>query len=172
MSKPLSPEVIAEVARVEKILAAEGLSAGEFDHDVARKAVFKPDKGDYFAQAQAFLEEHAFGSRWDRRCWELHASGLSNRKIVGRIKGAYRKKVNLTIVRLRKLMRGRLSGKTRGRPGQLGYGAESRVLAVRLNEVDQGALMHVQDRARALGKPVPAWRDIVRVAIRAFARGA
>lgn len=187
MTRAMTSAEQAMADRLEAQLRREGLAAGEFDHDQARKAM--PDKRDkytpaekaaYSAQAQAFLEEHAFKSRWEERCWELHAQGMSGRKISRTLKGggrkqlsgAYRRKVDLTIARLKKLMLGRIARKNRGRPSEGGYGDKCTRIVVRLNAIDLGAIEHVQRMAEARRMPVPSAVDIVRVAIRAFARGA
>lgn len=178
-TRPLTKAEQKEAARLEAQLHAEGLAAGEFDHEVSRppvpdaRAKHTPaDKAAYTAQAQAFLEDHAFANDFERRCWELHVQGLSNRKIVVLVRGSYRKKVQLTIARLARLMRAQIERKRRGRPGEGGYGGEAVHVHVRFNAIDMGAVQHVQEMAKARGMEVPTVADIVRVAVRAFARGA
>jgi len=171
--RPPLPADRTDPAFWEGVLRREGLAPGEFDHDVAKRRAGDPTKADYFSAATDFLQEHAF-TDWERACWELHAAGVSNRKIVVRLRkqGAYRKKVNVTIARLKRLMKGRIAGKRgRGRPRRPeGRGDDCLRMTIRFDEVETGAILHIEDAFREKGKPVPPRRDVVRMAVLAFAR--
>jgi hypothetical protein len=172
----------AELAPYEAILRKEGLGAAEFNHDVAKRKPIVAAKVEYFAMASAFLEEHAFAATWERACWELHAAGVSSRKIVARLKIS-RRKVNATVGRLRRLMLGRISGKRGpGRPADpSGRGRGCFTVRARLNEHETGALFYIEDKLRIAGKLKPvaqtkrntirAHAQIVRLALLAYARG-
>lgn len=63
---------------------------------------------EYYRFAGHFLNDHRFASKLEKLIWELHANGLSMRNIVKKLKPkypVYRDKVNITLMRLVKLMK-------------------------------------------------------------------
>lgn len=182
MSRPLTAAERREAARLEAKLKAEGLAAAEFNFPIARKQTFRasgvPEQTDeYLGQARDFLESHAFERDIDEAIWRLHAQGVSRKKIAVELRemGAYRKLVDNTVKRLKTLMEGRLSGRSRrGRPldpesrtdgGRDPSGRCLQVL-VRFNDVEEGMLMYAVDKLRARGDLPPAQEQAGRAAIR------
>lgn len=183
MTRPLTAAERKRAAELEAQLHAEGLGAAEFDFTMVKRKVIEPRgliagmlRDDYLEAARAFLDDHAFAHPLDRAIWALHAEGVSNRQIEPRLRqdGAYRYRIDQTVRRLQALM---LRGmpKERKKPGRAAVNGRTREclqITVRLNEEDEGALLHIEEMCRARGKPVMPRVDIMRLALRAFAREA
>lgn len=113
----------------------------------------KMDAGasEYMDAARAFLYTHTFRNEHDRRTWELHVEGETNRAIARTLKtegipGGYRKRVDLTIDRLRDAMLAQRAGKRRrGRPRDPGgLRAEGSVAHAMLFPIHVLALDHIR----------------------------
>lgn len=163
----------------EARLAAEGLTALEdYSPQAGPRRAQGGTLGEYYAAATWFFEEHSFSDDYERMVWQMHVDGRTNREIARALReagaeGAYRKRVDLTVGRLKRLMRGRLAGKRGpGRPeNPSGYGAESLILQARLNEGQTSALFAIEDRLRGRGMNLSR-SDVVRMALIFFARSA
>lgn len=181
LTRAFTPAERARAAELEEQLRDEGLSRAEFDFQIARKQVFRTDgvpehTDEYLAQAKDFLESHSFDRDLDEKIWRLHARGVSRRDIALRLKGegVYRKMVNSTVRRLKKLMEGRMGSRARrGRPLDPdsrtdGGRAGERCLQVlvRFNDVEEGMLMYAVDKLRARGELAPARDSTGRRALR------
>lgn len=139
----------AELAAWEERLRAEGLGAGEFDWTIQKRRSFRADND--LTAAMDFLHEHDFsGDDFGRRCWELHADGVSNRAIARKL-ASNRKKVDRVVGRLALLMGGRLTRRGRARLDDARRRGGT-LIGVRLNEAETGALWHAIDKLRARGE--------------------
>lgn len=85
--------------------------------DIARRAVPETRLAEVaeLEAARAFLHSHTFADDFERRVWELHAEGASNRAIQRLLKLGTRKRVDAAILRLTATMRGE-AGRRKGRP--------------------------------------------------------
>jgi hypothetical protein len=160
----------ADLAPFEAVLEREGLGALEVEEPRARTPRSAGERGAYADMAAAFLDEHAFANAWDREVWALHAGGFMNPKIVGILRRgtyprAYLRKVQETILRLKKLMLGKISTK-RGRGRPRNPDGRDRIcmrVVVRLTEVEAGRLFYVEDKLRAAGVLPPVRRRRITV---------
>ena len=58
----------------------------------------------YYQLAGQFLNSYKFETKKDRRVWELHSGGLSERKLAKKMRVSYGGNINTVIKRLRKIM--------------------------------------------------------------------
>lgn len=96
--------------------------------------------------ARAFLETHRFASHWEKRVWELHADGISNRQIARLLRNG-RKRVEAALARLTAAMEGR-AAQGRRRPGRPadpdGFRAEGMQVKALLLPAHAAALDHIR----------------------------
>lgn len=163
----------------EERLRREGL--GDPDdprYNEARKVFRRAHRLDYYEAATDFLHDHTFADDYERMLWQLHLEGLANREIVRRLRqvrapGAYRKRVDLTIGRLRKLMMGRMSrrGRRGNRPDveQEGLWRGCVRVVVRLATRDARALFRLMEKLAARGTRMGK-AEAMRAALLAFER--
>lgn len=115
---------------------------------IARRRI-RTDRAQELDAARAFLYTHEFRDDFDRRLWELHADGFSNRSIARKM-GTYRKRVDRAAARLTALMLERARPRRkRGRPREMdSMRADGVTLTVRLSRGAAQALDHLRQVLR------------------------
>lgn len=148
-----------------RVLAANGFHDIEAPSGVIsrRKPTDKQlARANHLERALAFLEEHRFRSKFDRKIWQLHCDGLSNRAIKRRLH-TYRKLVDTRVRQLTAIMDGRPIRRP-GRPEKPdGLGEASSIARVRFGGPSLAALHFLMDALHV------GLCDAVRLAVRAQA---